>query len=84
MFSLSALPNRWTNVTAPVITVVPSAENTVQREHKEWVYAQRKSRDASLGDLVTRLDNGVFSLVRRIQTGVKDTGLSDANKVGAM
>jgi hypothetical protein len=51
------------NLLDTLLTVVPSAQNAAQREHKKWAYAQRQSRDQTLGELVSRLDNDVFSLV---------------------
>ena len=72
------------NLLDTLLTVVPSAQNTAQREHKEWTYAQRQSRDQMLGDLVTRLDNDVFSLVRRIQACVTDNCLNNAEKVAGI
>ncbi len=50
-----------------LLSVVQSFQNSAQREHKEQIYGQRKGRDKNLSDLLSRLDDDVFDVLRQVR-----------------
>lgn len=69
------------NLVDVLLSVVKSFQNTAQREHKEQTYEQRKTSDRALSDLLSRLDDDVFSVLKKIRKLSDDNQFSDADKI---
>ncbi len=69
------------NLVDMLLKVVQAFQNTSQREHKEQIYSQRKVRNENLSGLLSRLDDDVFAVMRKIRELTHDDQLSDADKV---
>jgi len=69
------------NLVDVLLNVVQAFRNTSQREHKEQIYSQRKMRNENLTGLLSRLDDDVFAVIRKIRELTHDDHLSDADKV---
>jgi TnpA family transposase len=69
------------NLAEVLLSVVRTFQNTVQREHKDRCYEQRKTNKQHLSSFLERLDKDFFSLVKEIQNLSHDEHMSDANKV---
>lgn len=63
------------------LKVVQSFQNTSQREHKEQIYCERKICNANLTNLLSRLDEDVFAVIRKIMELAHDAYLSDTDKI---
>ena len=63
------------------LKVVQSLQNTSQREHKEQIYCERKVCNANLTNLLSRLDDDVFAVMRKIRELAHDAYLSDTDKI---
>jgi len=69
------------NLVDVLLSVVKSFQNTAQREHKEQTYEQRKTSDRALSDLLSRLDDDVFGVLKKIRKLSDDNQFSDADKI---
>ena len=69
------------NLAEVLLSVVRTYQNTVQREHKDRCYEQRKTHKQHLSSFLERLDKDFFTLVKEIRNLSHDVHLSDTNKV---
>ncbi len=69
------------NLVDVLLSVVQSFQNSAQREHKDQIFEQRKVRNDNLTSLLSRLDDDIFAVLRRIRKLTHDDKLSDADKV---
>lgn len=69
------------NLVDVLLSVVQSFQNTCQREHKEQIYGQRKVRNENLSGLLSRLDDYVFAVLKKIRKLTHDDKLTNDDKV---
>ena len=69
------------NLVDVLLSVVQSFQNSAQREHKDQIFEQRKVRNDNLTSLLSRLDDDIFAVLRRIRKLTHNDKLSDADKV---
>jgi hypothetical protein len=55
------------NLVDVLLSVVKSSQNSAQREHKEQTYGQRKMHRRKLASLLSKLDDDVFGVLRKIR-----------------
>jgi len=67
-----------------LLQAVQTALNTVQREHKERYYSERKERNQKLKETLKTLDEHLLSALHNIQMVVANKELSDSEKLIAI
>ncbi len=72
------------NLVDVLLNVVKNSQNSAQREHKERVYDQRRSRNQAIKRLLSRLDEDVFSVFQKIRKLVQNEEISDSEKLATI
>jgi len=69
------------NLVDTLLSSIKSFQNSAQRDHKDWCYAEHKERNQSFKSIISSLDENIFGLLKHIRNITQNNEINDSDKL---